>query len=94
MGMGLETLTISSDIQHIRMLCCHLRENGPITKSILATIRIHQLQYGLTTPILNCDKKYSIWLENGWIKTCWQALRRFDITLQCDLFISPPPSTE
>jgi hypothetical protein len=90
MGMDIDSLSISSDIQHIRMLCGHLLENGPISKSILATISMHQIQSGMTEPILHCSVKYSNWVEPGWIETCWHALQRFNITLKYDSFTCPP----
>jgi hypothetical protein len=38
LGAGLSSITITSDLLHLRMLCGHMRESGTISNTLLATL--------------------------------------------------------
>jgi hypothetical protein len=38
LGIGLSSITVSSDILHLRMLCGHVRENGRLSDTLFATM--------------------------------------------------------
>jgi hypothetical protein len=55
----------------------------------MATLSGFQLVTGLTTPVLQCDEKYSTWSEPGWLHTCWSIMQNHKIHIECD-FTAPP----
>jgi hypothetical protein len=63
LGIGLPSITTTSDLLHFRMLCGHIRENGTISNTLLATMGSLQMQSGLTKPIFHSPKEYSSWCE-------------------------------
>jgi hypothetical protein len=72
LGIGLPSLPITRDLQHLRMLCGNLRENSPTTAHLLATLSDFQLAAGLTRPVFNCNfKTLHTWCEPGWLLACW-----------------------
>jgi hypothetical protein len=71
LGVSLPSITSTSDLLRLRMLCRHIRENSTISNKLLATMVSLQIQSGLTKPIFHSPKAYSSWCEKGWIRRCW-----------------------
>jgi hypothetical protein len=89
LGIGLSSLTVSSDILHLRMLCGHVRENGRLSETLFATMGSLQIQSGLKTPILYSPKSHAIWCEKGWIRKCWEILQDHNIVFNCPSQVCP-----
>jgi hypothetical protein len=89
LGAGLSSITFTSNLLHLRMLCGQIRENGTISNTLLATMGSLQIKSGLTKLILHSPKAYSSWCDKGWTRRCWEILQDHNITFLSDTHHCP-----
>jgi hypothetical protein len=89
LGIGLSSITVSSDILHLRMLCGHVRENGRLSNTLFTTMGSLQIQSGLIKPIFHSPKSHATWCEKGWIRKCWEILQDHKIVFNCPSQVCP-----
>lgn len=82
-GLDIIPLTLAHDIEHLKMLCGHLRANDSTTTVLRTTMNAFQLASGFCEPFLSLPfcKKQS-WHEKGWLHSCWAACHRHKIKIE------------